>query len=434
MKLHGWRSPKGLYLCCCNTIAAMALIPPLIVLCYGILSSETPAVVQNMWVFSYYEPTIVEDGMVGPDLYQRFLSSAAWADGFSPYKDVPAKYIFARQNAPFYPPVTYWMYSKLVPLGYRMVYAMHMVVKIVVFLAVVGWVLWVARAKPLIPPTVFAILSCILLSPVGKSEILQGQFELFVAAAYALVYAMLFYRPRVWVPVAGFLASIKVSSLTFIAPFSLVVLLADRRRSVGAVSVLAVMLGILVLFFPYLLDFSRHIVAHEFVRTELYYDRVPYSYGISFFQILPYYVGKGIILLSVAIVLIVLCRGDSRHRAEAFLAASFPFAVMLMLEGAGFGTRSYAYKGVTLLALLPGLYLWLEAKLIPTWFQRLVTVLFTVLIACLLNLYPLRPSVLLGNRTDLVWVYLYASGLFFVLTLMAMRLRSDDDSTYSRNP
>ncbi|PIR49625.1 hypothetical protein COU79_03910 [Candidatus Peregrinibacteria bacterium CG10_big_fil_rev_8_21_14_0_10_54_7] len=410
----------------------MAIVPPLIALSYSAIHSEVPEMIQKMQVIPSYPS--VQEGMIGDDLYQRFLSARAWADGLSPYKEVPIQYLYLGQSVPFYPPVTYWLYSKIVPLGYKAVYIIHTVVKIAVFLAAVSWVLWAARAKSLIPLTVFVCLSCILLSPVGRTELWVGQFEYFVASAYALVFAMLFCKRMMWIPAAGVLASIKISSLTFIAPFSLVALLSDRRRSVGAVSVLAVMLGILVLFFPYLLDFSRHIVAHEFVRTELYYDRVPYSYGISFFQILPYYVGKGIILLSVAIVLIVLCRGDSRHRAEAFLAASFPFAVMLMLEGAGFGTRSYAYKGVTFLALLPGLYLWLEAKLIPTWFQRLVTVLFTVLIACLLNLYPLRPSVLLGNRTDLVWVYLYASGLFFVLTLMAMRLRSDDDSTYSRNP
>ncbi|HLD32166.1 MAG TPA: hypothetical protein VJB10_01100 [Candidatus Peribacteraceae bacterium] len=397
----------------------MAIVPPLIALSYSAIHSEVPEMIQKMQVIPSYPS--VQEGMIGDDLYQRFLSARAWADGLSPYKEVPIQYLYLGQSVPFYPPVTYWLYSKIVPLGYKAVYIIHTVIKIAVFLAAVSWVLWAARAKSLIPLTVFVCLSCILLSPVGRTELWVGQFEYFVASAYALVFAMLFCKRMMWIPAAGVLASIKISSLTFIAPFSLVALLSDRKRSVSLAGVLAVMLCILVLFFPYLIDFSRHIIAHEFVRTALYSDRIPID--ISFARILPYYIGKGIIFVCTAIVLIViLCIRESHCRAAAFLAASFPFAVMLMLQGAGFGLRAWVYKGVTLLALLPGLYFWLKADLVPVWFQRLVAGLFTVLLAILLNLYPLRPFVLLRGPEDMVWVYLYASGMFFVLTLVVIRL------------
>lgn len=434
-------TPHGLYMSCCSVIIALALVPPLIALSYGALNEEMPEIVQEMRAVPYYKPIILKDGAIGSDLYQSYIFARVWEDGLSPYGSVPDIYFkdynfrnYKWGKLPLYSPMTYWLYSKLVPMDYTVVYRIHTTIKVVFLLLAAIIVLWVFGARKLILPTVYALVSCIFASPIGLTELMRGQFELFSATAFMLAYAMLFYPRPLWAIFGGVMASYKLSSLTFLGPFSAVAFLVHRKRFNYFALLIAAMFCVLFLFFPHLVGFTRYIFAHEIIIDSSIISSHFQPAGISFTSILPFYVGKSVILLSTAFVLaVLLCIRKAHRRVEVFLAASFPFAVMLMLQAAGFGLRAWEYKGMTLLALLPGLYLWLQMTSVREGLKRLTACLFTVLLAIVLHLFPFKRAIIFGNTTDMAWVYFYASGIFFVLTMVVIGVYLLDSSTQRRN-
>jgi len=413
--------PESLYTWCCFTIAAFALIPPLVVFCYGKADAPLPKVVQEMRLSLYYPQLLSRDGQIGIDLYHSFIFAEAWSDGLSPYGPLPDRYFrnYSLGRAPVHPPFTYWIYRSLVPLGFPTVRSIHTIVKLAVFFLSIVAVLWPWRDKRILFPAVFVSICCIFFSPAGLSELERGQSELFVASAYMLVFATVFQSRALWPFLAGILASLKISSLLFLGPFALLALAAGRERFGRIALALAVMFVLLLLFFPYFPGFARSIIDGDLLAGGISGKSNPA--GVSFALLLPFYVGKTVIIESTLLFLGMLFFFHGKEqRAGAFLVASFPLAVMLVLQGIGFRTFSWEYKSVEVLALLPGLYLWLRAVRIPPWFQRVVASLYVVLLITVSHLFPFRGGILLGGRTDMAWVYFVASCMFLFLAVIGM--------------
>ena len=411
-------TPHGLYISCCIAIIVLSLIPSVIYGGYRIFGIRMPDSVYQMRFTPYYHPEIMEGNTPGKDLYQRYLSARAWADGHSPYKKVTSEYVYKNERSPFYPPVTYWAYSKLVPLGYPVVFKIHTVGKVLIFLMAIGWVLWLARAVILIPLTLTACIACIFMTGMGFSEILQGQFELYIAAALAIAYALLFYSRISCVIFAGAMASLKISSVAFLAPFLLVAFVADRKRWRYLLGIPLVMLLALLPFINHIIGFVSHIFSHEFMQTGLYANRS--SNGLSFSLILPYHLAKSVIVLSTLLIILALLRVKKEKRGQAFLSSSLPLMIMLILQSAGFGTRAWGYKGILLLAVLPGLYIWLSETFVCLRLKQLVAVSYIFSLVVLLHMSKSELYVFshLPNRHS--WLYFSLSILFLIISLFVV--------------
>lgn len=413
--------PENLYKWCCYAIVAVALLPSLIV--FGFLRADVPlpGVVQEMRLSPYYPLYFSLDGQRGVDLYHTFIFAEAWSDGLSPYGPIPDRYFqnYQWDRTPVHPPFTYFVYRMLVPLGFPAVRTIHTVAKLAIFFLSAAAVLWLFRAERVLLPTLLAIICCIFLSPTGLSELERGQAELFIAAAFMLVFAAVFRDRVLWLILAGIAASLKISSLLFLGPFVFLAFVVNRERFGRMTIVIAVVFSLLLLFFPFLFGFIRSIIVGDLLVGGAGRDQYPA--GVSFTLFLPFYIGKSIIIASTMFFLgVFLSIRGREQRTGAFLRASFPLAVVLILQAIGFRTLSWEYKSVEILALLPGLYLWLKEARVSLWYQRVVAFSYGVLLMVVSHLFPFKSGILFTGDADMARVYFIASCLFSFLALIGI--------------
>ncbi|OGJ74754.1 hypothetical protein A2384_06895 [Candidatus Peribacteria bacterium RIFOXYB1_FULL_54_35] len=413
--------PENLYKWCCYAIVASALLPSLIIFCFLQADAPLPSVVQEMRLSPYYPLRFSLDGQRGVDLYHTFIFAEAWSDGFSPYGPIPDRYFqnYQWDRTPVHPPFTYFVYRMLVPLGFPAVRTIHTIAKLALFFLSAAAVLWSLRAEKVLLPTLLAILCCIFLSPTGLSELERGQSELFIAASFMLVFAAVFRDRALWLILAGIAASLKISSLLFLGPFVFLAFAVNRERFGRMIFVIAVVFFSLLLFFPFLSGFARSILVGDLLVGGA--DGNQYADGVSFALLFPYYIGKSIIIASTMFFLgIFLSIRGREQRTESFLRASFPLAVMLILQAIGFRTLSWEYKSVEILALLPGLYLWLREAHVSLWYQRVVASSYGVLLMVVSHLFPFKSGILFAEYADMARVYFIASCLFSFLALVGI--------------
>lgn len=389
--LQMFQEPKRAYTAFCVALSSVIIASSL--LSVGLWAAGKAP------MFVLYHAIEVEDGVGGKDFHFRYLLAKALKDGYSPYGPLPPEY----QSSPVYPPFTHWFYSLFVDIGYAPLYGLHNAVQVVAVLAVAAWVLCAAGAPALAAPTLVLLASAMLVTPVGIIGLERGQFELYLTASYLLAYALLFHGGRGRAAVAGLLASFKFSSVTFLGPFLGIAFLFHKgcRKDIAALT--GAMAFLLLVFFPDLPLFFGHLLGHESDRG---------SMGISFARIMPFVFSKFVIFISTGVFAAAFLRRVPRECAgDALLAASFPLALCLLLQSAGFGTLAFEYRNITLISLVPGLLLWLRHVRASSSLGLLCTGAYAVILFACLRIVSLPPWSLLGRFTEIMqaWFILLSS-------------------------
>ena len=266
---------------------------------------------------------------------------------------------------------------------------------------------------PHLPAVLCTVVPLLFATPIGLSYLDRGQYDLYVAASYVLVFAYLF-RPRPsLVLAAGLLAAVKVTALPLLGALALFMLIAGPRGSrrfwLLAAPLVAVA-SFLLLPDPRLIEHLR------------YWETAPKPEGASFAYAMPAKIGKALPILTALIVAGVL---RWRHRSPepdgALARSAAPLALALAIEGAAVGTVSWEYRAVSLLGLVPALAIWAErAAGVPPGVKAGTVVGFALFLVAALHVHNLTQA--LRPERVVVWVYLAAAVIFTALaTIVAWR-------------
>ena len=305
---------------------------------------------QGLFPKPFYSPIPVPKlGSTGADFSQIYFGALRLRrEGVSPFQ-APSADPFDRP--PGYPPLTYWLTVPLTLLPYHWALLVHMAGQFIVFAAAMIVALGLTGCLRWWPAVAATVLPLLVMTPIGLSFIERGQFDLYVAACYALAFTAL-YQPHVSLLVAvGVLAAIKWTALPFLLILSVRILAGTDRRPrwrilIGPAVVLACVLT---------LDGARSLQA--LASWEL--GGAPR--GLTFGRLMPFWLAKSLPLLTVLLAAAWLrWWSEPADRQRRFLVASLPLAATLAIQGGAMGSYSSEFRTVALLGLVPALAIWLK--------------------------------------------------------------------------
>lgn len=295
-------------------------------------------------------------GALGSDFYQVYNSARALRHGESQYNPTSPEFQDHFNRKPNYPPFTNRIYMPLSLLPYYQALIIHNFVTLGVFLALAVITLKVFNLQTYTWKCIATILLLYFYTPLGFSHFERGQFDLWLASSYLLLFSC-FFLSRRYLPTAigaGLFGALKWSSAPFVGTFSLFAFLGSRWKKswVFLIPGLVVLLTA-ALFLPEVREYWPSLQRYEFEASPA---------GVSFMYFMPRAVAKVIQIISCALVIVLtllLHRGNDQ-RTAAFKAISFPFALTMFIEGMCYGTISFEYRIVAIFGLLPAYILWME--------------------------------------------------------------------------
>jgi hypothetical protein len=257
---------------------------------------------------------------------------------------------------PNYPPFTNRLYMPLSILPYYQAVIIHNFLTLGVFLGLAVLMLKIFNLQCYIWKSIAVFLLLYFYTPLGFAHFERGQFDLWLASSYLLIFSSFFLRRRYILPAiaSGLFGALKWSSAPFIGTFSLMAFLGSSRKK-GWIFLVpgALMILTAVLFLPEVKEYWPSLQRYEFNANPA---------GISFMYFMPRTIAKvlQVACCGIVIVLTLLLHRGNERRLAAFKAISFPFALTMFIQGMCYGTISFEYRIVSIFGLLPAYLLWME--------------------------------------------------------------------------
>jgi MFS family permease len=295
-------------------------------------------------------------GALGADFSQVYYSAKALHHGESEYAPKSPEFQDRFGRKPNYPPYTNRLYMPLSSLPYYQAVIIHNFLSLGVFLGLAILMLKIVNLQNYIWKSLVFFLLLYFYTPLGFAHFERGQFDLWVASSYLLLFSCFFLRRRYVMPAvaAGLFGALKWSSAPFIGTVSLMAFLGSNWKKSWIFLVPGlVMVLTAIIFLPEVKEYWPSLQRYEF-------DARPF--GISFMYFMPRVAAKGLQIISCGLVIVLtllLHRGDE-GRLAAFKAISFPFALTMFIQGMCYGTISFEYRIVSIFGLLPAYLLWME--------------------------------------------------------------------------
>lgn len=295
-------------------------------------------------------------GALGSDFAQVYYSAKALRHGESQYNPKTPEYQDRFGRKPNYPPFTNRLYIPLSLLPYSQAVIFHNFVSLAVFLGLAVYMLRVFNLQNYTWKSLALFLLLYFYTPLGFAHFERGQFDLWVASSYLLLFSCLFLHRRYTLPAiaSGLFGAIKWSSAPFIGTFSLLGLVGSDRKKGWIFLLPGLAMGLTALaFLPEVKEYWPSLQRYEFNASPA---------GISFMYFMPRVAAKALQITSCGIVLaltLLLHKGRDQ-RLAAFKAISFPFALTMFIQGMCYGTISFEYRIVSIFGLLPPFLIWIE--------------------------------------------------------------------------
>jgi hypothetical protein len=351
----------------------------------------------------------VYPGAAGADFAQIYFGARALRAGQSPYAK-PSPDPFGRR--PGYGPFTYWLAVPLTVLPYHAALLVHTFVQFGVFVAATAVALRLTGTLPHLPAVLCPAVLLLLMTRIGLAYLERGQFDLYVAASYLLVFTYLF-RPRVSLVLgAGVLAALKWTALPLLGALALFVFVAGPRGSRRFVLFAAPLIAVASFLLLPDLRFIEHVQ---------YWEGTVRPQGASLGYVMPGWIGKVLpILTALAVAAVLRYRGRDAEFDDALRAVAVPLGLALAIQGVVLGTASYEYRAVSLLGLVPVLAIWVErAARVPTALKAATVVGFGLFLVVAFRVHNL---VIIPRLEFVVLIYLAASmGFAALATILAWR-------------
>jgi len=295
-------------------------------------------------------------GALGADFAQVYYSAKALGHGESQYTPKSPEFQDPFGRKPNYPPFTNRLYIPLSLLPYYQAVTIHNFVSLGVFLGLAALMLKIFNLQAYAWKSMVFFLLLYFYTPLGFAHFERGQFDLWLASSYLLIFFSFFLHRRYVLPAvaSGLLGALKWSSAPFIGTFSLMAFLGSNWKKSWVFWLPGLtMILTAVVFLPEVREYWPSLQRYEFAARPA---------GISFMYFLPRTAAKVLQIISCGIVIVLtllLHRGNDR-RFAAFKAISFPFALTMFIQGMCYGTISFEYRIVAIFGLLPAYLLWME--------------------------------------------------------------------------
>lgn len=330
----------------------------------GTSSPGTQAPDEDLQILNFWRTLNVYDpdrqparlGALGADFSQVYYAARALRHGESQYNPQNSAYRDPFGRKPNYPPFTNRVYMPLTLLPYHQALLVHNFLTLGIFLTLAVYVLWVSNLQAYIWKSLVSFLLLYFYTPLGFAHFERGQFDLWLASSYLLLFSAVFLRRyNVLTAVgSGLFAAFKWSSAPFIGTFSLMAFLGSKwKKSWVFLLPGLVMILTVIMFLPEVKEYWPSLQRYEFNARPA---------GISFMYFMPRPAAKFLQIASCAVVIgliLLLHRGNDRRKA-AIQAISFPFALTMFIQGMCYGTISFEYRIVSIFGLLPAYLIWME--------------------------------------------------------------------------
>lgn len=319
------------------------------------------------------ETVIKPKNALGADFSQVYFSATALRHGESQYNPETTRFRDRFLRKPNYPPLTNWIYTPLSLLTYHNALIIHNYLSLCIFLFLAGFILKILNLKEYILKTFILLLLLYFYTPIGLSHFERGQFDMWLASSYMLLFCSIFLKKHHFLTTfaSGLMGALKWSSLPFIGTFSATAFLLapSKKRWAFLIPGLVFLLSIL-LFFPGIREYWPSLELYEFTAE---------PDGVSFMYFMPRAFAK-IFQIICCLIVIILCftlRKGPENRADLFSRISFPFAMAMFIQGMCFGTISFEYRMVSMFGLIPAFILWLAlAETVPAKIKLSTAFLF----------------------------------------------------------
>ena len=293
---------------------------------------------------------------LGGDFSQVYFSAMALRYGDSQYNPRNGNYKDRLGRRPNYPPLTNWLYIPLTFLDYHVALTVHNFLSLAIFLSLALVIL--KRFKLQAYSFKFLALFSLLYfyTPLGLAHFERGQFDLWLASAYLLIFACIFLdRHAVTAALAaGFFGALKWNSAPFLGTISLLGWCGSawKKRWLFVLPPVVLLLSAL-LFYRQVQEYWPSLQLYEFQAAPA---------GVSFMLFMPRPLAKMVQICSCLMVIILSTRLNRRpeQRSDLLQHISFPFALTMFIQGMCYGTVSYEYRIVTITGLVPGFLVWLN--------------------------------------------------------------------------
>ena len=295
-------------------------------------------------------------GALGADFAQVYFSANALRHGESQYTPQSPAYKDPFGRKPNYPPFTNRLYMPLSFLPYYQAVLIHNFASLGIFLGLALLMLKVFDLQVYAWKSLVFFLLLYFYTPLGFAHFERGQFDLWLASSYLLLFSSFFLRRRFVFPAifSGLLGALKWSSAPFVGTFSLMAFFGSNAKKSWVFLLPGLAMGLTaLLFLPEVKEYWPSLQRYEFNASPA---------GISFMYFMPRQAAKLLQIFSCGIILaltMLLHRGKDQ-RLVAFRAISFPFALTMFIEGMCYGTISFEYRIVSIFGLLPAYLLWME--------------------------------------------------------------------------
>ncbi len=292
---------------------------------------------------------------LGADFSQVYYSAMALRHGDSQYNPKNRVYADPFERRSNYPPLTNWLYTPLTFFDYHVALTIHNYTSLVIFLILSLVILKKYKLQKF--SLMYLVLTLLLYfyTPLGFAHFERGQFDLWSASAFLLIFACFYLEKRAVTAsiAAGFFSTLKWSSAPFLGTICLLGCCCSVRKKRWVF-----LIPLAILFFSALL-FYRQVV--EYLPSLQMYEFQARPSGISFMYLLPKALAKNV-QISSCLLVIMLSVGlfrTTEQRSNLLQYISFPFALTMFIQGMCYGTISYEYRIVSIIGLVPGFLIWL---------------------------------------------------------------------------
>jgi hypothetical protein len=391
-----------------QVVAMVVCLALLLSLGLGITTLLTAGDPQRLFPQPFYGlMPVPKRGSTGGDFSQIYFGALRLRQqGVSPYER-PSPDPFDRP--PGYPMLTYWLAVPLTLLPYDRGLLAHMAGQCIVFAAATIAALGLTGCFRSWSAVFATVVPLLVLTPIGLTFIERGQFDLYVAASYVLVFTALFEPHLSLLAASGVLAAIKLTALPFLLILSVAIMAGADRPPRWRVLIAPAVVVASILVAPDAVRSLRAMASWELEQG---------IHGMTFVRLMPFWLAKALPLLTVLLAAAWL-RGWSEpsDRKRRLLVASFPLAAALAIQGGAQGSVSYEYRAVALLGLVPALAIWLRGGDPPGPLAVLAGVGFAMFLPVAFRAHNLVRMV---SATSMTAIHLGASLYFLGLTLWAM--------------
>jgi hypothetical protein len=289
------------------------------------------------------------DISLGGDFSQVYAAAMALRYGYLQYTSQ-----FGVKSA--YPPLTNRLYTILTHFDYPVALTIHNFLSLMLFAGLALLVMKNFNLQAYAWKFLAFVFLLYFYTPLGFSHFERGQFDMWLASAYLLMFACMFLEEKA-LPAAlgaGLLGALKWSSAPFIGTVSLLGWFGSTwKRSWLFIVPPAVMALSALLFYGQVREYWP--VLHRYA----YWTKPE---GVSFLLLMPRSLAGTVQIFSCLLVTIIsACLYRRREqRGELLRYISFPFALTMFIQGSCISATSFEYRIVAIMGLVPGFLIWLN--------------------------------------------------------------------------